>query len=147
MAHASDQIAEAALAAVTGLTTTKRNAFRSRTHPITDAEMPCVLVEMGDEDSQPVTMGFPRRIERIAVLTIEGCVKLATGYDKKRTQIALEVEKAINNSASLKSLTKDIVLTGTERSATGEGEKTVARITLSFSVKYHTPENNPETLI
>jgi len=147
MAHASDQIAEAALAAVTGLTTTKRNAFRSRVHPVTEGEMPCVLVETGDEDSGPVTLGTPRRIERTMTLTIEGCVKMVEGYDKKRTQIALEVEKAIYNSPSLKSLAKDIVLAGTQRSATGEGEKTVARITLSFSVKYHTPENDPETLI
>lgn len=146
MVHARDQIRDAVLAAVTGLTTTKKNAFASRVHPMNDNELPCVLVFTRNEASQPITQRPPRRIERQLTVMVEGYVKLATGYDDKLDKIAVEVETAIYNNTSLQSVVRDIFLTGTEIKLIGEAEKPVAAVSMSFLAKYYTLENDSQVL-
>jgi hypothetical protein len=146
MAHARDQIRDAVLAAVTGLTTTKKHVFASRVHPITDAELPCLLVFTRSESSVPVTMHPPRRFERVLTVMVEGYVKMTTGYDDRLDRIAVEVETALYNNPSLNGLVRDIFLSDTEIKLVGDGEMPVAVVSMSFAAKYHTLENDPETL-
>lgn len=147
MAHVKHQIRDAVLSAVTGLSTTKRNAFASRVHPVTEKELPCVLVFTREETSTPITMGPNRRIARELEVLVEGYVKNADGYDEKLDKISKEVEAAIYNTPSLQSLIRDIFLSSTEIKLTGEGDKAVAAISMNFTAKYHTRENDPETFI
>ncbi len=147
MAHARDQIRDAVLAAVTGLTTTKKNAFASRVHPMNDNEMPCLLVFTRSETSNPATFGTARRIERRLQVMVEGYVKMAAGYDDRLDKISTEIEKAIYNNTSLKALVEDIFLADTEIKLTGEAEKPVAVVSMNFAALYYTPENDPETIL
>jgi hypothetical protein len=144
MTHARDQIRDAVLAVVTGLATTKKNAFASRVHPVNDNELPCVLVFTRNEISEPVTMSAPRRIQRTLTVMIEGYVKSVNGYEDKLDKIAVEVETAIYNSTSLKATLRDIFLSGTEIKLLGEADKPVAVVSMSFTAKYHTLENDPQ---
>lgn len=144
MTHARDQIRDAVLAAVTGLTTTKKNAFASRVHPVNDNELPCALVFTRNEVSEPITLSPPRRIQRTLTVMVEGYVKATTGYDDKLDKIAVEVETAIYNNPSLKTLVRDIFLSGTEIKLLGEAEKPVAVVSMSFTAHYNTPENDPQ---
>jgi hypothetical protein len=146
MAHARDQIRDAVLAAVTGLATTKKNVFASRVHPVTDAELPCLLVFTRSESSEPTTLHKPRRFKRMLTVMVEGYVKMNAGYDDRLDKIAVEVEKAIYNNTSLNALLRDIFLAETEIKLAGDGEMPVAVVSMSFSANYHTLENDPETL-
>lgn len=146
MSHARQQLREAVLAAVTNLPTTKRNAFASRVHPISDGELPCVIVFTRNESSEPMTIGLPRRFKHSLTVVVEGYVKMVDGYDNKLDKIALEVEEALYNNPSLQVLVKDIFLSETEIKITGEAEKPVALVSMSFSAEYHTLEDDPETL-
>ncbi len=146
MTHAREQIRDAIASELIGLTTTRKNVFTSRVHPITDNELPCLLVFTRAEASTLITMGQPRRIERDLTVMIVGCVKMNTAYDDKLDKIAVEVEQAIYNSASLKATLHDIFLSDTEIELTGEAEKPVAMISMSYVAKYHTLENTPETI-
>jgi hypothetical protein len=147
MAHVRDQVRDAVLAAVTGLTTTKKSAFASRVHPVSDTELPCILVFTRSESSVPITMGSPRRIARELVVMVEGYVKATDGYDDKLDKISKEVEAALYNNPSLQSLIRDIFLSDTEIKLAGDSEKPVAVISMSFTAKYHTAENDSETFI
>jgi hypothetical protein len=146
MTHVRQQIRAAVVTALTNLTTTKKRIYATRVHPVNDNELPCLLIYTRDENSEPITMQQPRRIRRILTLAVDGVVKLNEGYDNKVDTIAVEVEAALYNNASLNALIKDIFLTATEIKITGEAEKPVAVVSMSFQVEYYTPENNPETI-
>lgn len=146
MAHAREQIRDAVLAAVTGLTTTKKNAFASRVHPVNDNEMPCVLVYTRLESSTPITMKQPRRFEHMLTVMVEGYVRMNTGFDDRLDKIAAEVQTAVYNNTSLNALVRDIFLAETEIKITGEAEKPIGVVSMSFTARYHTLENNVETL-
>ena len=147
MTHARDQIRDAVLAAVTGLTTTKKNAFASRVHPVNDNELPCVLVFTREETSEPITMAQPRTMQSTLTVMVEGYVKLTTGYDDKLDKISVEVIKAIYNSTSLRAVVRDIFLSNTAITLVGDVEKPVAVVSMSFQAEYQTKENDPETLV
>lgn len=146
MAHAREQIRDAVLVAVTGLTTTKKNAFASRVHPVNDNEMPCVLVYTRLESSTPITMKQPRRFEHMLTVMVEGYVRLNTSYDDRADKIAAEVQTAVYNNTSLNALVRDIFLEETEIKITGEAEKPIAVVSMSFKARYQTFENDVETL-
>lgn len=147
MTHARDQIRDAVLAAVTGLTTTKKNAFASRVHPVNDTELPCVLVFTREETSERITMSPPRTMRNTLTVMVEGYVKLTNGYDDKLDKISVEVTKAIHNSTSLRSVVRDIYLINTSISLVGDVEKPVAVVSMSWAAEYLTKENDPETLV
>lgn len=147
MTHAREQIRDAVKAAVTGLPSTGNRVFASRVHPINDNELPCLLVFTRMESSAPLTIGFPRRMERTLAVLVEGYVKMTTGYDDKLDMIASEVEEAVQNDSSLSALVKDMFFAGCEIKLVGEAEKPVALISMEFTARYHTRENDPETII
>jgi hypothetical protein len=147
MTHVRDQIRDAVLATVTNLTTTKKNAFAARVHPVNDNELPCVLVFTSNETSEPITISAPRRMQRTLTVMVEGYAKTVKGYEDVLDKIAVEVETAIYNSTSLKAVVRDIFLSGTEIKLLGEADKPVAVISMSFTAKYHTLENDSQTLI
>lgn len=150
MTHAREKIRDAVAAAVTGLTTTKNRVFTSRVHAVNDNEMPCLLVFTRSESSAPITMSPPRRIERQLTVMVEGYVKMLAGYDEKLDKIAVEVESAIykskclNKTTSLAAAVRDIFLTETEIKITGDAEKPVAVVSMTFSARYHTGEDDPQ---
>jgi hypothetical protein len=146
MPHARDKIRDAVAVAVTGLTTTRNRVFTSRIHPVNDNELPCLLVFTRSESSSPQTLKPPRLIERNLSVMIEGYVKIIEGYDQKLDKIAVEVEQAIYNSTSLAAQLRDIFLTETEIKITGDAEKPVAVVSMTFNARYHTAENDPEIL-
>lgn len=144
MSHAREQIRDAVKLAVTGLATTGTHVFASRVHPVGDNELPCLLVFTREEAVERATLSRPRRQKRIVTVMVEGYAKLKTSYDDKLDTIATEVEKAIYNNTSLQTLVRDIFLTNTAITLTGDTEKPVAVVSMSFSAEYHTLENNPE---
>lgn len=146
MAHARKQIRDVVVAQLLGLTTTGNRVFTSRVHPISNAELPCLLIFTRDETSQPETMGKPRRIERQLSLMVVACVKQNSDYDAALDGIAAEVEAALYNNASLNALIHDIFLSETEIELTGDSEKPVAMMAMAFSVIYHTLEDDAETI-
>lgn len=147
MAHARTQIRDAVLAAVNNLPTTKRNAFASRVHPINDNEMPCLLVFTRDEAVERLTARPPRGMGRTLTVMVEGYAKLTSSYDDKLDKIALEVEKALYNNPSLQPVVRDIFLTNTAITLTGDADKPVSVVSMSFQAEYITREDDPETII
>jgi len=147
MSHARTQIRQAVVALLTGNTEAGNRVFSSRVHPLDDAKLPALLVFTPSDDVEKPSMQRPRTQHRNLQLVIEGYVKARGDIDAEADALAQEVETIIGSNPTLGGLAKDAMLVSTTTQLSGEGEKPVAVVTLTFVVLYCVKENAPGTLI
>ena len=73
--HVRQQIREQVATTVTGLATTGSNVFQSRVYPLSDSNMPALLVYSTSEDSATDIMGPSLVTNRELSVVVEGYVK------------------------------------------------------------------------
>ena len=142
--HVRQQIREQVATTVTGLTTTGSNVFQSRVYPLSDSNMPALLVYSTSEDSEPDIMGPSLVTNRELSVVVEGYVKATTDFDDVIDDICKEVETALGADRTLNSLAKFAYLSGTEISYNGEGEQPIGVVSLTYLVQYRTAVNSPD---
>jgi len=145
MSHARTQIRQAVVALLNGNTEAGNRVFSSRAHPLDDAKLPALLVYTPQENIGERSMQRPRTQQRQLQLAVEGYLKARGDIDAEADALALEVEQLIAADPTLAGLVKDISLESTATQLSGEGEKPVAVITLTFAVLYSVKENAPQT--
>lgn len=145
MSHARTQIRQAVVALLNGNTEAGNRVFSSRVHPLDDAKLPALLVYTPQENIGERSMQRPRTQQRQLQLAVEGYLKARGDIDAEADALALEVEQMIAADPTLAGLVKDISLESTATQLSGEGEKPVAVITLTFAVLYCVKENAPQT--
>jgi hypothetical protein len=145
MSHARTQIRQAVVALLNGNTEAGNRVFSSRVHPLDDAKLPALLVYTPQENIGERSMQRPRTQARQLQLAMEGYLKARGDIDAEADALALEVEQLIAADPTLAGLVKDISLESTATQLSGEGEKPVAVITLTFAVLYCVKENAPQT--
>ncbi len=145
--HVRKQIRDRVKTLLTGLTTTTTHAFASRVDPLTDADLPAVLIDTLDPGDIRAgsSFGAGRLLERSLPLTIGAAVKLADGYQDQIDQIYLEVERALAGDNTLNGLCKYVQPSGDPAvELSGEGETPVATGRMNFEVVYITALNAPD---
>lgn len=147
MAHVRKQIRDNVVTAVTGLTTTGANVYRTRIYPLASGKLPGLAVYTSSETSTYETLTRPRTRSRVLELMVEGYVAGTTNLDNTLDQIAVEVEEALETDTTRGNLAKDTELTGTETELIGEGEKVAGVIRLTFQITYMTREDDAETAV
>lgn len=145
MAHVRNQIRDAIITALTGLSTTGSNVFRSRIYPLESNKMPGLCVFSKSEDVTFDTLTRPRSINRVLEIGVEAYVKATSNYDNTLDTIAVEVEEAIASDVTFSGLAKDTQVTSFEADFSGEGEQPVAIGRFTVEVIYRTLENDVET--
>ncbi len=145
MAHVRKQIRDAVITALTGLTTTGSNVFRSRIYPLESNKLPGLCVFSKSEATTFDTLTISRSINRVLEIGVEAYVKATSDYDNTLDTIAVEVEEAIASDVTLGSLAKDTQVTSFEADFSGEGEQPVAIGRFTVEVIYRTLENDVET--
>ncbi len=141
--HVSEQVVEAAKAALIGLATTGANVFDSRVYPVQDNELPCLLIDQGNETSEIESMGFDRITGRTMELLVVAKVKQNTSYRtlintiRKEVEVRLAANQGIGGAKYVQPKSCEIELAG-------EGEKPVASATLTFEVPYYTALSTPD---
>ena len=149
--HVRQQIREALVTALTGLTTTGSNVFNGRPEDqeLQTTELPALLIdtiEGGDINSLSMG-GVSRIIERQLIITITGAVKANSGYLDTLDDIFKEVETALAASVSantLGGLVKYINPTAEPQvEISGEADKIIARASQPFVAPYITALNSP----
>lgn len=142
MSHARKTIRDAVVSAVTGLTTTGTRVYPSRVFPLSDENLPGLLVytsleEINEEEGKQAQLQF-RNLD----IVVEGYDKLTAGLDDKLDTIAGEVENALFGAGFA---TFDLLTTETDFE---DGiEKPVGKITLTFRAQYITAEGAPGTAL
>ncbi len=147
MAHVRKQIRDAVITAVTGLTTTGSNVFRSRIYPLEQTKLPGLCVFTRSEVVEFDTLTISRSVSRVLDVIIEGYVSATSNYDDTLDQIAVEVEEALAADVTLGGLAKDTQVTAFEADFSGDGEQPVAVGRFTVTVQYRTAENDVETAV
>tara|TARA_R110001606_G_scaffold219784_6_gene367685 strand:- start:3290 stop:3733 length:444 start_codon:yes stop_codon:yes gene_type:complete len=145
MAHVRNQIRDAIVTAVTGLTTTGTNIFRSRVFPLETTKLPALCVFTKSEDVEFDTLHIPRSINRVLDVAVEAYVTGTANYDNTLDTIAVEVEEALSADVTLGGKSKDLQVIAFEADYIGDGEQTVAVGRFTVQVQYRTLENDVET--
>jgi len=142
--HVRQQIREQVATTVTGLATTGSNVFQSRVYPLSDSNMPALLVYSTSEDSATDIMGPSLVTNRELSVVVEGYVKGTTDFDDVVDDICKEVEIALGADRTLNGLAKFAYLSGTEISYNGEGEQPIGVVSLTYLVQYRTSVDSPD---
>lgn len=155
MSHLRTQIRDAvakpssASGVLYGLTTTQTRVYVGRTDPLPVDNGASLLVDVGEEQVETVAIGGAARariLERRLELVVRAGVKAVSGYLDTLDQIALEVEQALAGQQSLGQLCKAVQPIGFDApEIDGQGEKTVAFLTMRFTVTYMAALNAPQT--
>lgn len=143
MTHLRTQIRQEVVNILKDNTAAANKVYGSRIHPIDN--LPAIAVFTISEESETVTISYPRTQNRNLTLAVEIYVKANTGFDEQVDSLAAEVETLL--AAGLGNLAKDIKLIATTMTLSGDGEKPAAVATLNYNILYQTKENNPETLL
>lgn len=147
MTHARTQIRQAVVNLLKDNTAAGSRVYASRVYALDDPKLPALLVFTPQEGMGNPSMQRPRTQQRNLQLVIEGYVKARGDIDAEADALALEVEQIIGADPTLGGLVKDATLDTTSTQLSGEGEKPVAIISLTFAVLYCVKENVPQTLV
>ena len=155
MPHAREQIRDAIITLVTGLTTTGANVFPSRVYPLKDGELPALCVytfneEIDDEKGKIEKLDF-----RYLSVKVDGYAKMPSGVSDPTADpledvlddIASEVETAVlaDQGLGVGAIATDLESIEIEKNI--EGEKPTAVISMSFKVHYLTDTGTPNTIV
>jgi hypothetical protein len=147
MSHVRQQIRDAAIADLTGLTTTGVQVFSARIAPLTAGELPGLNVLVRDESADWDAMG---KIARTGRLIVEGWAQGGDGLLDKLDTIAAEVETAIYDETKSMNLLLQNIGPPTTQIELPEPEEGAARRTgvvrIMFPLTYRTDLGAPETL-
>ena len=145
--HVRQQIREKIGTTLTGLTTTGSNVYQSRVYPLENINLPALIIYTKSETSEPIVIGTNRVMSRELSVIIEGYVKATSNFDDTIDTISKEVEEAIAADRTLDGLAKDCYLESTEIEYTGEGEKPLGYVSLTFITNYYVQETNPDVAV
>ena len=145
MAHLRNQIRDAVVSRLTGLSTTGSNVFRSRIYPLENNKLPGLCIFTKSESTTFDTLTRPRSISRVLEIGVEAYVKAISNYDNTLDTIAVEVEEAIASDVTFSNLAKDTQVTSFDADFSGDGEQPVAIGRFTIEVNYRTLENDVET--
>ena len=107
MAHVRQQIRDQIVTALTGLTTTGTNVFRSRIFPLEQTKLPALCIFTKSEATEFDTITLARSVNRVLDVAVEAYVIGTANYDNALDGIAVEVEEAIAADVTLNNLAKD----------------------------------------
>jgi len=144
--HVRRQIREAAVTALTGLTTTGTRVKSSLVYPMQDGDLPGLRIDVGPEQIVVDSITANPTMERTLQLVVQACVKQTATYNDTIDAILKEVEIAIAAHQALGGA-KHVLLQSITPALAGEGEKPIAVTTLVFEAPYYTTLAAPDVAV
>jgi hypothetical protein len=147
-AHIKQQIRDAAVTALTGLTTTTTKVFAAREFPLQAANLPGICIYTDNEEQEPGTLQRSgRRIIRNLELMVLAYVADTGDIDATLDTIAKEVETALAADVTLGGLAKDLLPVSQVKERDAEGETKAVSVAMLFNVEYHTAQAAPDVAL
>ena len=141
--HIRKQIRDAAVTALTGLTTSGARVYENRTHELQDANLPGLRIYTDSEEPRSAALGASRLLERDLDLVIEACSKKSSGMDDELDAMIKEVWIALAANQGIGGA-KWVLPTRIEIDMEGEAEKDVGVARMTFQVRYYTTLGAPD---
>jgi hypothetical protein len=139
----------AAIAAITGLTTTGARVFRDRDtdeRPLESTELPGLVATDDGDPSEIVSLGIGRLLERRMRIAIVAHVKAASGYSTQLNQILKEIEVALS-SAALGGAKWAALVDVSTREISEAGDTPALRQTFTYEFFYITSHAVPDVAL
>jgi hypothetical protein len=147
--HVRETIMVAALAAITGLSTTGARVFRDRDtdeRPMQSTELPGLVPTDDGDPSEVISLGNGRLLERRMRIAIAAHVKAASGYSTQLNQILKEIEFALSAAALGGAKWTTLVQVSTREVSEG-GDTPALRQTFTFEFFYITAHDAPDVAL
>lgn len=144
MTHVRQTIREAAATALSGSTDAGTRVHSSLVYPSERSELPLIYVHVDSEESGLAGIRGPLSRTASLVITAVADATEAT-LDNTLDALAADIESVIGSNEF--AVAKQTVLASTEITRSTEGTKPTAAISLTYSVVYHTAEDDAETAL
>lgn len=144
MAHVRTTIRDQIVTALTGLTTTGANVYKTRIYPLAEGKLPGIAVYTSNENINYLTINPPRSLSRVVSVAVEIYVKGVANYDDELDQVCSEVETALYTSVAITAPIRDVMVTSFTSEFSGDGDQPVCVARLDVDVQYLTDEGAPE---
>ena len=147
MSHVRQQLRDALITVLTGLTTTGSRVSTAHVYPLGTGETPALAVNTVAETATPLTIHPNGLVERDVVVEIEGFARGTSGLAALLDTIASEVETALGSSVTVSGHLVPLNYTGAQIDFSGEIDQPVGRISIRYSAVLFTAANAPDTLM
>lgn len=124
------------VSALTGLTTTGSNVFRSRVYPVAETKLPGLCVYTETDDAVYSTILSPRTLDRLLTLKVEAYVKATADYDEALDAIEDEIRTALYADLTRGGNAQDTRVTGFVAQFSDEGDQPIAYGEITVEVHY-----------
>ncbi len=142
--HLREQIMDAVVTAVTGLTTTGSNVHRARVFPQEGSLLPALLIYAGDDEqvADPETDKHTL-VDSVLAIIIEGWVQLSSGQPEEtlnainaQVVVALQADRTQGVTGVIDTFDADV-----DEPQLFEGSKRTAMLSMRFGVRYRRLRN------
>lgn len=151
MSHIRQQIRDAAVTLLTGLTETGTNVWSARDtlgYPLIEAELPGLVIDVIDE--RAIETGFAGLASPVVCesdLRVRIYVKATSGYADLIDDIAVDVQTALANAGQVGGVAI-VRYIGTDGPQIDAGtDRPVATAAMAFALRYVMAGNNPEVAL
>lgn len=140
MPHERTSIREAVVAQlVAGSTVAAARVYGSRLKPVTEAELPAILVYTDSETVDPASaISSPRWLKRTLELTVEGLARVAEDLQTTLDDLALEIETAMDSDLEFGETAFSSALASSEIGMKVDGNQPIGMVRLVYNVVYET---------
>ena len=143
--HVRKQLRDQVAVLVTGLVTYAVNVYKNRRYPVDSSELPCLIVQTGDEEIELLTMDYPAQQLRREQLIITVIAETTTGLDDMLDEICEDIEVALAGNVTIAKNFKLESISGIEPNVVGD--KPVGVVDMRFVGEVYTVENAPFTAL
>jgi len=143
--HVRKQLRDQVAVLVTGLVTYAVNVYKNRKYPVDSSELPCLIVQTGDEEIELLTMDYPAQQLRREQLIITVIAETTTGLDDMLDEICKDIEVVLAGSVTVAKNFKLESTSGIEPNVVGD--KPVGVVDMRFVGEVYTLENAPFTAL
>lgn len=144
--HARRQIRDLIFARLAGLPTSGPHIYKTRVFQMNNNTLPGLIVWTGDDDSEDVSIGFPRLQRHQLEVRIECYAKASSNVEDVLDDMCKEIELALTADISLGNKVRDIKLISTH-SDFDDADKAIGVAKQRWFVTYMVRENAPDVLI
>jgi hypothetical protein len=143
--HVRKQLRDQVAVLVQSLTTYAVNVYKNRRYPVDSSELPCLIVQTGDEEIETLTIDYPSQQLRREQLIISVIAETTVGLDDMLDEICKDIEIALAGNVLLsRNFTLDST-SGIDPNIVGE--KPVGVVDMRFTAEIYTLENAPFTAL
>jgi hypothetical protein len=142
--HARRQIRDALIARLTGLALTGNRIYAGRVNPLTDGELPAILVNTeGEEQIQSAQ----EPVQRQLTFSVRGVARTADDVEDTLDDLGEQIEVAIAAAPLLAGKSINTRLTAVAVDLAGDGVQPHGVIVLTYLVDYFTTQAAPGTAL